>query len=120
MKMRFVRSSAVGMVLVGAVLLLAVARQSSAQIPTLLRGGTMGELFAIYLPRGESVIENSLNFARSLSKEAVNDLLEVQRLEIEANGRLRVLDEEIRTSKTRRDVAKKRRTTHNAVNPRTR
>ena len=121
MKMRFVRSSAVGMFLVGAVLLLAVARQSSAQIPTLLRGGTMGELFAIYLPRGESVIENSLNFARSLSKEAVNDLLEVQRLEIEANGRLRVLDEEIRTSKTGRDVAKKtkddaqRRESENAV-----
>ena len=86
--MRFVRSSAVGMVLVYAMMFLAVARtQSSAQIPTLLRGGTMGEVFAIYVPRGESVIENSLNFARSLSKEASNELLEAQRREIDGKGR---------------------------------
>ena len=108
MKMRFVRSSAVGMVLVHALLLLSVARaQSSAQIPTLLRGGTIGEVFAIYVPRGESFIANSLNFARSLSKEASNDLLEAQRREIDGKGRLKILVEELRTSKTRRDVAKK-------------
>jgi hypothetical protein len=106
--MRFVRSNAVGLVLVHAMFFLAVARtQSSAQIPTLLRGGTMGEVFAIYVPRGESAIENSLNFARSLSKEASNDLLDAQRREIDGKGRLKILVEELKTSKTRRDVAKK-------------
>jgi hypothetical protein len=78
-----------------------------SQTVTLLRGGTVGELFAVYIPRSESAIQNSIDFARSLSLAASNDLTEARRLAIDAEGRLRILNEEIRTSKTRRDVAKK-------------
>ena len=75
------------MVLVHALLSLAVARtQSSARIPTLLRGGTMGELFAVYVPRSDSDIQNSINFARGLSKSAAGDLAEARRLALDAKG----------------------------------
>lgn len=108
MRSQFSRAVALGLVLSAAILLsTAAGAQSLTQVPTLLRGGAMGELFAVYVPRSEMDIQTSLDFFRSLSKEASGDLSEWRRLSADADGRLKILNEEIKTSKTRRDVAKK-------------
>ena len=116
MSTRPLRFGMVGIVLSASMVLPAVAGPQHidawkpprpSQTATLLRGGTVGELFAVYIPRSESAIQDSIDFARSLSLAASNDLTEARRLAIDAEGRLRILNEEIRTSKTRREVAKK-------------
>ncbi|HEX5000572.1 MAG TPA: hypothetical protein VFY29_20280 [Terriglobia bacterium] len=79
----------------------------SDDVPTLLSGGAMGELTRIYSPRNEKAIESSLDFARDLEQSSINELDETTRLEREADGRVRIMKEEIETSKVRRDIAKK-------------
>jgi hypothetical protein len=76
-------------------------------VPSVLRSGTMGELSAIYIPRSEATIKESLEFARDLEKTSADGLSESKRLATEADGRLQIINEELRTSTTRRDVAKK-------------
>ena len=61
---------------------------SPTEIPTLLRGGTMGELFGVYIPRDETMIQTSLNFARSFYLGVAHDLSETRRLRLDADGRL--------------------------------
>jgi hypothetical protein len=111
MKSRLLRVCAGGIVAHVAIFLLAALAQAPVppppQIPTLLRGGTTGELFALYIPRSESDIQNSLDFFRGLSQSATAELAEARRLALDADGRLKILNQEIETSKARRDVAKR-------------
>ncbi|HET7903461.1 MAG TPA: hypothetical protein VFM17_02770 [Candidatus Eisenbacteria bacterium] len=74
---------------------------------TMLQGGAMGELLSIYVPRPESEIRTSMGFARDLAVTTMREIETARRLAMESEGRLRVIKEEIETTKVRRDVAKK-------------
>jgi hypothetical protein len=74
---------------------------------TMLQGGAMGELLSIYVPRSEAEIQTSMGFARDLAVSNEREIQTNRRLAMEAEGRLRVIKEELETTKVRRDVAKK-------------
>lgn len=73
---------------------------------TMLRGGEMGELLAVYVPRSDAEIQRLLDDARSLQRSPESEVDEARRLASEADGRDRIMEEEIKTTKGRRDVAK--------------
>jgi hypothetical protein len=73
---------------------------------TLLRGGEMGELLAVYVPRQEAEITRLLDATRSSQRSADSEIEDARRLASEADGRVRIMKEEIETTNTRRDVAK--------------
>lgn len=74
---------------------------------TMLERGAMGELLSIYVPRSDAEIQASMGFARDLAVSNAREIQTSRRLALEAEGRLRVIKEEIETTKVRRDVAKK-------------
>lgn len=73
----------------------------------MLPGGAMGELLSIYVPRTELEIRTSMGFARDLAVTTLREIETARRLAMESEGRLRVIKEEIETTKVRRDIAKK-------------
>jgi hypothetical protein len=74
---------------------------------TMLRGGEMGELLTVYLPRRDAEIQRLLDDMRNLQRSAGSEVDETRRLASEADGRVRIMKEEIATTRVRRDVAKK-------------
>jgi hypothetical protein len=74
---------------------------------TMLRGGQMGELLSVYVPRQESEISRLAGDARAMQRSAESEIDEARNLATEADGRVRITSEEIETTKTRRDVARK-------------
>lgn len=85
----------------------APATPPSPREVTMLQGGAMGELLSIYVPRSDAEIQASMGFARDLAVSNAREIQTSRRLAMEAEGRLRVIKEEIETTKVRRDVAKK-------------
>jgi hypothetical protein len=85
-----------------------VARGMPASVSaTMLRGGEMGELLAVYVPRSDAEVRRLLDDMRNLQRSAESEVAETRRLASEADGRVRIMQEEIKTTKVRRDVAKK-------------
>lgn len=74
---------------------------------TMLRGGELGELLSVYVPRSEGEIQRLLDAAREAERSATSEIEEARRLAADADGRVRIMSEEIQTTKVRRDVAKK-------------
>lgn len=100
----FVRTVAIVLAWIPAVL---NAGRLQNPVPSVLRTEAIGELTTIYAPRNETVIQQSLDFARDLEKASTDGISESKRLAVEADGRLKIINQELHTSKTRRDVAKK-------------
>jgi len=76
---------------------------------TLLRGGEMGELLSVYVPRGEAEVQRQLDDARAAERASSEDMDATQRLAEDADGRARIMREEIQTTRVRLDVARKAR-----------
>jgi hypothetical protein len=74
---------------------------------SMLRGGPMGELMSVYPPRGLAEVQHQLDNSRSLQKSADDDIAESRRLAEAADGQVRIMTEELETTKTRLSVAKK-------------
>jgi hypothetical protein len=74
---------------------------------SLLRGGPMGELLSVYAPRHPGEIEGLLDAFRSLRELAEERYTESNRMAATADGRVRIMKEELDTTKTRLSVAKK-------------
>ncbi len=74
---------------------------------TMLRGGPMGELMSVYPPRPVEEIRRQLDNSRALQKSADNDIAESRQLAEAADGQVRIMTEELQTTKTRLSVAKK-------------
>ncbi len=75
--------------------------------PSILRGGTTGELMAVYTPRSPEEIQRLLEIAKSSQQSAENSYAESVRLAQSASGQLQIMTEELRTTETRLNVAKK-------------
>ena len=119
MKTRMVSTIAIGATL----LLLATTRDighaqtaqtppstSSATTPStasLLKGGAMGELLAVYVPRSEDDIKSLIEGAKKLQDAAQNEIDEAQKISVEADGRAKVMKEEIQTNQEKLNLAKK-------------
>lgn len=73
---------------------------------TLLRGGEMGELLAVYLPRAEVQVQRMLEDAREAERSATGEVESIRRLAEDAEGRERIMREELQTTRVRWDVAR--------------
>ncbi len=73
---------------------------------TLLRGGSMGELLAVYVPRLETEVQRLLEDAREVERSATGEVETTRRLALDADGRARIMREEIQTTRVRWDVAR--------------
>jgi hypothetical protein len=73
---------------------------------TMLQGGLIGELLSIYPPRDPDEVRRLLDSARSFRQSAENEVTQSRTLAEAADGRVRIMDEELKTTKTRLDVAK--------------
>jgi len=82
----------------------AAMKSSSA---TMLRGGEVGELLSVYVPRDPSEVQRALEYAQFLERSAASEIDETRSLSSEADGRARIMKEEMQTTKVKRDVAKK-------------
>lgn len=80
---------------------------TSHSVASMLRGGPMGELLSVYQPRDPNQVRRLLDNARSVQRSTDEEIDDSRRIADAADGRVRIMEEEIRTSKTRRDVAKK-------------
>ena len=74
---------------------------------SLLRGGAMGELLSVYVPRGAGEIQRLLDEARASQRSAANEIDGVRRLATAAEDRARIMKEELDASQVRLDVAKR-------------
>ena len=117
-----VRRSSVGLVVAVLCSLIAAApRSASAQAradtsgraaivgtaESMLRGGEMGELLAVYVPRGASEVQHQLEDARASDRAAATMVDGTRRLAADADGRARIMREELQTNRVRYDVARK-------------
>jgi hypothetical protein len=75
--------------------------------PSLLRAGPLGELMSVFTPQSPDEIQRRLNFERTNQENAEHDVTANHRLVQEAEGRVKISNEELSTTKTRLDVAKK-------------
>jgi len=75
--------------------------------PSLLKGGPLGELLSIYPPRKPEEVQQLLGLARSEQESAQKDIAESRRIADAADGRVRIMNDEVQTTKTRLSVAKK-------------
>lgn len=82
------------------------AGQATVAPLSLLRGGPLGELVAIYSPRNVTEIERQIEDAQSQQRLAQSEIDESRRVADAADGQVRIMNEELRTTKTRRNVAK--------------
>ena len=73
---------------------------------TLLRGGEMGELLAVYVPRTEIEVQRMLEDAREAERSAAGEIAAIRRLATDADGRARIMREEIQATKVRWDVSR--------------
>jgi hypothetical protein len=73
----------------------------------MLNGGPLEELLSVYVPRPESEIRRLLEDAREMETSASSEIEVARRLAAEADGRQKIMSEEIKTTQVRRDVAKK-------------
>jgi len=74
---------------------------------SLLHGGEMGELLAVYLPRGASEVQHQLDDARTSDRAAATAVDGTRRLADDADGRARITREELQSNRVRYDVARK-------------
>jgi hypothetical protein len=74
---------------------------------SLLRGGEMGELLAVYMPRGSSEVQHQLDDARASDRAAATTVDGTRRLAADADGRARIMREELQSNRVRYDVARK-------------
>lgn len=82
------------------------AAAPAAVAATILRGGEMGELLSVYVPRGETEVQRLLDDARDMERSASGEIDGARRLAMEADGRVKIMKEELETTKVRRKVAK--------------
>ena len=74
---------------------------------SLLKGGEMGELLAVYVPRGEAEVERLLDDARRSAQSAAAAIDGTRRLATDADDRARIMKEEIETTRVRWEVARR-------------
>ena len=74
---------------------------------SLLRGGEMGELLAVYVPRGSGEVQHQLDDARASDRSAATMVDGTRRLAADADGRARIMREELQSNRVRYDVARK-------------
>lgn len=74
---------------------------------TLLRGGEMGELLSVYVPRNESEIQRLLGDSRDAEGSVMEDIERTRKLAQDADGRARIMKEELEATRVRRDVARR-------------
>ena len=74
---------------------------------SLLRGGEMGELLAVYVPRGSMEVQHQLDDARASDRSAATMVDGTRRLAADADGRARIMREELQSNRVRYDVARK-------------
>jgi hypothetical protein len=74
---------------------------------SLLKGGAMGELLAVYVPRSEDDIKSLIEGAKKLQDAAQNEIDDAQKIAVEADGRAKVMKEEIQTNQEKLSLAKK-------------
>jgi len=74
---------------------------------SLLRGGEMGELLAVYVPRGSGEVQHQLDDARASDRAAATTVDGTRRLAADADGRARIMREELQSNRVRYDVARK-------------
>ena len=77
------------------------------QAESLLRGGEMGELLAVYVPRGAAEVQHQLDDARASDRAAATMVDGTRRLAEDADGRARIMREELQSNRVRSDVARK-------------
>src|SRR5262249_26251848 len=70
-------------------------------------GGEMGELLAVYVPRGASEVQHQLDDARTSDRAAATAVDGTRRLADDADGRARITREELQSNRVRYDVARK-------------
>ena len=73
---------------------------------TLLRGGEMGELLTVYVPRNESEVQRLLGDSRDAEQSVLNEAERTRKLALDADGRARIMKEEMEATRVRRDVAR--------------
>src|SRR4029079_7635288 len=73
--------------------------------PSLLKAGPLGELMSVFTPRNPDEIQQRLNFAKTDQENAERDVAANRRLVQEAEGRVKISNQEVSTSKTRLDIA---------------
>ena len=83
------------------------AGQVTTAPTSLLRGGPLGELVSIYSPRNPQEIQRQAENAQAEQRMAQGELDASRRNAEAADGQVRIMNEELQTTKTRRDVAKK-------------
>ncbi|HEX5633618.1 MAG TPA: hypothetical protein VFX50_10325, partial [Gemmatimonadales bacterium] len=74
---------------------------------TLLRGGEMGELLSVYVPRNESEVQRLLNDSRDMEVSFRDEIERTRKLALDADGRARIMKEELEATRVRRDVARR-------------
>lgn len=84
-----------------------VTSTPAAATASLLRGGAMGELLSVYVPRAEADIQSLLEDARREQHSSSDEIDRARRLANDADGRVKIMQEELETTKVRRNVAKK-------------
>jgi hypothetical protein len=75
--------------------------------PSLLQNGPLGELLSIYPPRKPEEVQKLIGLAHSEQESAQKDIAESRRIADAADGRVRIMNEEVKTTETRLSVAKK-------------
>jgi len=73
---------------------------------TLLRGGELGELLSVYVPRNESEVQRLLGDSRDAEQSVLNEVERTRKLAQDADGRARIMKEELEATRVRRDVAR--------------
>lgn len=74
---------------------------------TLLKGGEMGELLAVFVPRGEAEVQRLLDDARRAEQSAAAEIESTRRLATNADDRARIMKEELETTRVRWEVARR-------------
>ena len=74
---------------------------------SMLRGGEMGELLSVYVPRGTSEVQHQLDDARASDRAAATMVDGTRRLAADADGRARIMREELQSNRVRYDVARR-------------
>jgi hypothetical protein len=73
---------------------------------SLLKGGAMGELLTVYVPRSQQDIQQLIETSKSLQRGAQEEIDDAKQIAQEADGRAKVMSEELETSQTKLKVAK--------------
>lgn len=83
------------------------APASGSATSSLLRGGVMGELMAVSVPRSQPEIQRLLDEAKNLVRTAESEIRSSAGLATEADGRAKIMHEELQVTQAKRDAAKK-------------